>query len=159
MSVHVMAGQHRVGIGEGTLSIIGLGSCVAVVLYDETSQVGGLAHVLLPDPSYSTDTDKLGRYASTAIPALLDELTMAGADRARITARLVGGSCMFQELLPPDQPHIGARNVDAARLALARDGVSIVAEDVGGDFGRSIHFDLEDGRLRVSSQLRGHVEI
>lgn len=66
---------------------------------------------------------------------------------------------MFQELLPPDQPHIGARNVEAARRALARDKISVVAEDVGGDFGRSIHFDLGDGRLRVSSQARGQIEI
>ncbi len=154
-----MAGERRLGKGEGTLSILGLGSCVAVVLYDETSRVGGLAHVLLPDPSYSRHSDRRGRYASTAIPALLDELIQAGADRTRVTARLVGGACMFQELLPPNQPHIGARNVDAARQALARGGISIVAEDVGGDYGRSIHFDLGDGRLRVSSQAHGHVEV
>ncbi len=157
--MHVLAGERRVGKGGGTLSILGLGSCVAVVLYDETSRVGGLAHVLLPDPSYSREAEKRGRYATTAIPALLDELLQAGAARARVTARLVGGACMFQELLPPGQPHIGARNVDAARLALARDKISVVAEDVGGDFGRSIHFDLLDGRLRVSSQARGQIEI
>ncbi len=66
---------------------------------------------------------------------------------------------MFQELLPLDQPHIGARNVDAARHALARDQIPVVAEEVGGDFGRSIHFDLGDGRLCVSSQARGQIEI
>lgn len=154
-----MAGERRVGRGAGTLSILGLGSCVAVVLYDETSRVGGLAHVLLPDPSYSRNSDKRGRYASTAIPALVEEVVEAGADRGRVTARLVGGACMFQELLPPDQPHLGARNIDAARQALARDGIAIVAEDVGGDFGRSIHFDLADGRLRVSSQAHGPVEL
>jgi chemotaxis protein CheD len=159
MSVHVMAGERRVGMGVGTLTILGLGSCVAVVLYDEASRVGGLAHVLLPDPSYSRDSDRRGRYASTAIPALLEEVVVAGAARTRVTARLVGGACMFQELLPADQPHLGARNVDAARVALTRDGISIVAEDVGGDFGRSIHFDLADGRLRVSSQARGQIEI
>ncbi len=141
------------------MTILGLGSCVAVVLYDAISRVGGLAHVLLPDPSYSSEPEKHWRYASTAIPGLVRELEAAGADRRRITARLVGGACMFQDLLPQNQPHLGERNVGAARAALARDGITVVAEEVGGDFGRAIHFDLNDGRLRISSYRHGHVEI
>jgi chemotaxis protein CheD len=33
---------------EGTIATIGLGSCVAIALYDPAAHVGGLAHVLLP---------------------------------------------------------------------------------------------------------------
>ncbi len=159
MREFVLAGERRVGKGEGVLSVLGLGSCVAIVLYDETVRVGGLAHVLLPDPTCSSDPEKRGRFAETAVPDLVAELESAGADRRRITARLVGGACMFQDLMPPGKTHIGEKNVEAARAALAVDGVPVVAEEVGGDNGRSLHFDLRDGRIRITWKGTGHVEI
>ena len=66
---------------------------------------------------------------------------------------------MFQDMLPQDRPNIGQRNVAAARSALARVGIPIIAEEVGGEFGRSIDFDLANGRIRVSSQGKNRVEI
>jgi chemotaxis protein CheD len=151
-------GDRRVGQGKGTLSITGLGSCVAIVLYDEASHVGGLAHVLLPDPSFS-NRDRCWLFVTEAVPALLDELEEAGAERSRLTARLVGGAAMFQDTSPQDRPNIGRRNVSAARKILARIGIPIVAEDVGGEFGRSIDFDLSNGRIQISSQGKNRVEI
>ncbi|UCC74764.1 MAG: chemotaxis protein CheD [Gemmatimonadota bacterium] len=158
MRVYVPMGERRVGKREGTLSITGLGSCVAVVLYDDQCRVGGLVHVLLPDPTFSK-RDRCWLFATTAIPALVRELEEAGADRARLTARLVGGATMFQDLLPQDKPNIGQRNIVAARSTLAKNGIPIVAEEVGGEFGRSVDFDLSDGRIRVSSQGKNRVEI
>jgi chemotaxis protein CheD len=151
-------GDRRVAQGEGTLSITGLGSCVAIVLYDEGTRVGGLAHVLLPDPSFS-QRERCWLFVTEAIPALLDELEEAGAERSRLTARLVGGAAMFQELSPQDRPNMGRRNVSAAREMLARVGIPVVAEDVGGEFGRSMDFDLSNGRIQISSQGKSRVEI
>jgi chemotaxis protein CheD len=151
-------GDRCVGQGEGTLSITGLGSCVAIVLYDEASQVGGLAHVLLPDRSFSK-RDRCWLFVTEAVPALLNELEEAGAVHSRLTARLVGGAAMFQDLALQDRPNIGRRNISAARKALARAGIPIVAEDVGGGFGRSIDFDLSNGRVVVFTQGKSRVEI
>jgi chemotaxis protein CheD len=66
---------------------------------------------------------------------------------------------MFEDLAPQDRPNVGRRNIGAAREVLARAGIPIVAEDVGGGFGRSIDFDLSNGRLVVSSQGKSRVEI
>ncbi len=159
MRKFVLAGQSCVGKREGVLSVLGLGSCVAVVLYDENARVGGLAHVLLPDPAFSSNSHKCWRFATTAIPQLVEDLVAAGASRERIEARIVGGACMFQDLMPNNGPHIGERNIVAARTALSQDGITIVAEEVGGDFGRSIDFRLADGRVRVSSHGREDVDI
>ncbi len=159
MREFVLAGERRIGRGEGTLSVLGLGSCVAIMLYDRATSIGGLAHVLLPDPAFSSHRDKTWRFATTAIPQLVNELVSAGADLKRIRARLVGGACMFQDLMQENGPHIGERNVVAARAALGRTGIAVVAEEVGGDFGRSVDFDLADGRVRVSSHGRDNVEI
>jgi chemotaxis protein CheD len=155
----ILSGQRCVRKREGVLSVLGLGSCVAIVLYDEDARVGGLAHVLLPDPAFSSNSHKRWRFATTAIPQLVKDVVGAGATRERITARIVGGACMFQDLMPNNGPHIGERNIMAARTALRQDGIRIVAEEVGGDFGRSIDFHLADGRVRVSSHGREDVGI
>lgn len=153
------AGERRVGRGEGILAVAGLGSCVAVMLYDPLSRVGGLAHVLLPDPTFSSQPHRRWRYATTAIPELIHELVLAGADRQRLTARIVGGATMFQDIMPKNQPNIGERNIRAARTVLGEAGVPILAEQVGGDFGRSVEFDLGDGVVRVSAQGKNRVEL
>lgn len=159
MRDYVLAGDRRVGKGRGVLSVVGLGSCVAVILYDESTRIGGLAHVLLPDPTFSSNPEKRWRFAMTAIPDLLEELESAGAMRERIEARLVGGACMFQELMTENGPHIGERNVTAARAALSEGGINLVGQEVGGDYGRSVDFNLETGQVRVSSQRTGDVDL
>ena len=159
MKHFVGAGERRIGREDEMLTVLGIGSCVIVMMYDHGSRVGGLAHILLPDPSYNENAERRWRYATTAIPALVDEMIAAGAARNGLTARLVGGACMFRELLPKGEPNIGERNVAAARLALREKVIPIVGEDVGGDFGRSVFFKLSDGRVRVTSHGREHVEI
>lgn len=49
---------------------------------------------------------------------------------------------------------IGPRNVDACRRALAKWGIPMVGEDVGGSTGRTIELHSEDGRLWVRT-VRG----
>ena len=46
---------------------------------------------------------------------------------------------------------IGARNVMAAKEALHKEGVSILAEDTGKNYGRTVFFHAEDGRIQVST--------
>lgn len=154
--------DRRVGIaelaaasGEGTLSTIGLGSCVAILLYDADARVGGLAHVLLPDADSGRDRANPARYASTALPVLVKEMTALGAVPGRLTARLAGGASMFANLVPKGTVTIGTRNVDAAREVLAAAGIPLVGEDVGQDHGRSVYLSVADGRVEVRSLARG----
>ena len=70
--------------------------------------------------------------------------------------QLVGGASMFANLIPAGSINIGDRNLTAARRALAERGVPIIAEDVGSDHGRSVHFHLEDGRVEVHSLKKGN---
>ncbi len=158
--------EHRVGIaalaalaavqGDEVLSTLGLGSCVAVVLYDAEARVGGLAHVLLPEPGGSRDRENPARVAETAVPALIAEMTALGADPKRLTARIAGGASMFSSLLPRGMPTIGTRNVEASRRALAAAGIRVVAEDVGEEHGRSVYLRLADGQVEVRSLARGN---
>ena len=144
--------------GSGTLVTHGLGSCVAIVLYDASARVAGLAHILLPNESYSRDRSRPTKFADTAIPYLIDEMRRAGAGR-RLTARLIGGASMFGTLLSTNGVNMGDRNVASARVALGRAGVVITGEDVGGDFGRTVSVSVADGTVTVTSLLRGPREL
>jgi len=145
----VKLAEYAVVRGSGTLATLGLGSCVAVVLHDATRQVGALGHVLLPSRSLARDSGRPAKFADQAVPAMLEAMGKAGADPRRIEARLVGGAAMFAALLPTGTVHMGERNVLACRKALRTGGIPIVAEEVGGDSGRSVYFDVASGTVTV----------
>jgi len=153
--VIVTLGQLAVRRAPATIAALGLGSCVAVLLYDDKARVGGLAHVLLPTAGDATMLSQPARYAQSAVPALRDAVVAAGAEPRRLVARLVGGATMFSNLVAPGLISIGQRNTVAIRRGLDRLGIPVVSEAVGGDFGRSVHFDLGSGIARVSSATHG----
>lgn len=138
---------------------LGLGSCVAIVLYDAVARAGGLAHVLLPSPTLARDRSNRAKFPETAVPLLVEEMEKLGAARSRLRARLVGGAAMFASASLPGVAQMGERNVLASREALKAAHIPLVAEDTGMDYGRSVFFRLEDGRLEVRSVLKGNREL
>jgi chemotaxis protein CheD len=140
--------------GDTVIATVGLGSCVAIALYDSVTCVGGLAHVLLPSESMARDRTNRAKFPAAAVPMLLAEMRGLGS-QGKVTARLVGGASMFASLLPTGGVNIGERNVAASRAALAAAGVPLLGEDVGGDYGRSVYFHLTDGRIEVHSLKAG----
>lgn len=155
----VRVAELATGKQAGILTALGLGSCVAALLWDPTTSIGGMAHILLPAPPPRERHNAPGRYAQTAIPLLLQQMQQAGASRSAITARLVGGAAMFSNLLAPGLIHTGERNVLATREALHAAGIPLRAEWVGGDFGRSVELDLATGKVTASSMRHGAREL
>lgn len=147
----VRLGMMVVSNGGETLTALGLGSCVAVLLHDPRAGVGGMAHVLLPSQSLSRDRSNPGRAADAAVPALVEQMTGLGASHPLMVARMVGGASMFSDLLAAGTVHIGERNVVACRLALRKAGIPIVGEAVGGKGSRSVWFDVGLGSVTVRS--------
>jgi len=141
--------------GDVALITLGLGSCVAVAVYDADATVGGLLHVLLPSQSLASDRSAPAKFPETGVPFLVDRVRECGATPRRLTARIAGGASMFANLNSPSVSTIGERNVIAAREALGRAGIPIVGEDTGKDYGRSVFFFLETGRLEVRSYAHG----
>lgn len=138
---------------------MGLGSCVAAILWDPITKIGGMAHVLLPSPPPRGRVVPPGRYAQTAIPQLVIMMSQAGASRSALTARLVGGASMFANLLAPGLIHTGERNVLATREALHTAGIPLRGQWVGGDFGRSVALDLASGKVTAASVRHGVREL
>jgi chemotaxis protein CheD len=119
-----------------------LGSCVAVCAWDPYAEVGGANHFLLPH-TFTTGQPS-PRFGNVAIQQLLDQLLASGASRRNLKAKLFGGSCVLQAFQGREE-HLGSQNVLAARAQLEGEGIPVVAEDVGGNSGRRVIFQTDDG--------------
>ena len=111
-------------------------------------------------PRASTDVVKTGKFADTAIPNLVDRLARIGARPKCLKCKIVGGAQMFEipgsrnkyaGLTCGPASHIGARNVDAVKMALEKLKIPIVGEETGGNHGRTVKFDSCTGDVEVSS--------
>ncbi|MBX7167009.1 MAG: chemotaxis protein CheD [Pirellulales bacterium] len=121
-----------------------LGSCVGIAIFDRTSGLGALAHVVLPDSRGATETP--GKYADTAIATMKHELLCRGAMPVALVAKIAGGATMFGQRTAGD---VGAKNCEAVRAHLAEHKIRLIAEHIGGDKGRVILFNLADASVQV----------
>lgn len=132
----------------GLLMTIGLGSCVGIALYDQRAKVAGLAHILLSESSLFPKKSNLAKFADTAVPLLLYEMGKVGAAKSRITAKIAGGSELFQ--CNGVLKSVGARNIIATKKALNLEGIPLLSADVGGKVGRTMHFYADDGKVLIT---------
>lgn len=144
----VKMADHAVGDENTVLTTLGLGSCIGIALYDKFAQVGGLVHIMLPK---NPGGKKLVKYADTGIPYLIEEVEAIGAKKRRLSAKIVGGAGMFKSESGDSVMKIGERNIEAVRKNLKAIGIKIIGSDVGEDYGRSMYFYLNDGRVEVKS--------
>lgn len=151
--IHLNVAEFGVAGAGVVLATTGLGSCVALILWDARVRIGAMAHILLPHEGLSREPGRPARYSTTAVPLLVDEMGRRGA--ANLTAKLVGGASMFGRLLTSGGVNMGERNVVATRRALGQARIAVSAEDVGGDYGRSVYFDVSTGAVRVVSLAHG----
>ncbi len=133
------------------LVIYGLGSCIALIMIDEEHRVHGMSHILLPYPKRESDelSPLKHKYASTSVPTLFTSLVANGGTAASIKALVIGGS----DLIDHSLISVGSDNIAAVRKELARLGIKIYKEDVGGQKGRTIIFDTS--KMLVHVKLSG----
>jgi chemotaxis protein CheD len=160
----VKISEFRVERAPLLLKIAGLGSCVALAVYDPILKIGGLAHILLPGPAPAAEKNvppdrNVSKYADLAVPSLLSAMKNAGCFPRDLVAKIAGGSNMFQgppgaEADFPAKAGIGERNVEAVKVQLTRLELPLSGQDIGGNAGRTLVFDLASGQLIITN-LRG----
>jgi chemotaxis protein CheD len=133
---------------------LGLGSCIGLVVVDDRGPVAAMAHVVLPESNGNAAA--AGKFADTAIPQLIRELTSIGATRSRLSAVLVGGAQMFASAGKLD---VGARNEQAVRDALQAHGIPVRAAATGGNSGRTMRVYLESRSITCKQAGCEEVEI
>ncbi|MGH2906644.1 MAG: chemotaxis protein CheD [Solirubrobacterales bacterium] len=142
------------------LTVVGLGSCVAVVLIAPEKGAAGLAHVVLPELRMTGGREApAGKFADTAVPAMLEELRKRNVKPGDLYGVLVGGATMFGHKPGSKLAGVGDRNAEAAREQLAKHGIGIASEDIGGTNGRSVQVFVGDGKVVAKSGIEPPVEL
>lgn len=126
-----------------------LGSCIGVCLYDPLLKIAGMTHILLPCKRDAVNQNNSYKFADSGIRRLIQDMEARGAKKDRMTAKMAGGASMFKFL--EGNMDIGSRNIKAAREILIQEKIPLLAEDTGKDYGRTICFSAETGRLTIKS--------
>lgn len=143
-----------------TIRTSGLGSCVGVVVFDQMKELAGMAHIMLPDSTLSKGSAlNPAKYADTALYELVNRLVNKGARLSSMRAKMAGGAQMFQFSNGNDLMRIGPRNVEAVRTTLDELRIQIVAEDVGGNSGRTIEFNPKTNLLNIRTVNKRVIDI
>lgn len=133
------------------LTTLGLGSCVGIALYDSATKISGLAHIMLPDSTQMRNNTNIAKFADTGIAELIRQMTAAGASKIRLTAKIAGGAQMFAMKDNSDFMRVGERNVEAVKAILAKEGIRIIAQDTGLNYGRTVELDSATGEYLIKS--------
>lgn len=147
--IQVGIADYKVATSPQKLITLGLGSCVGVALYDSVSKVGGLLHIMLPDSTQFQNVSKPAKFADTGIPLMIDDIKRRGGNVTRLTAKLAGGAQMFSGLDEKFVLNIGQRNSLMVREILKKMGIRILAEELGGNKGRTMIFDTTSGQVTI----------
>lgn len=144
----------------GVLITLGLGSCVGIALYDKQIKIAGLAHIMLPSSKLIKNNENKAKFADTAIYQLLDDMARLGAKENRISAKLAGGAQMFSfKNKTNDILNIGQRNVLSALEILDELKIPVLAQDIGGNYGRTVELYAETGAFLIKTIGHGIKEI
>ncbi len=135
----------------GILTTLGLGSCVGICLYDSSTRISGLVHIMLPDSKQIKNNANPAKFADTGISVLVEDMVRTGARRKKIVSKIAGGSQMFSFNDSSDVMRIGSRNVTATKEILRQLNIPLIAEDTGGNYGRTIELFSETGILLIKT--------
>lgn len=133
------------------ITTLGLGSCIGIALYDSSTKIGGLAHIMLPDSTQIRNNSNIAKFADTGIEELVRQMTSAGASKAHLKAKIAGGAKMFAVSGLSDVGNIGARNAEASKQKLKELGIPLIAEDTGLNYGRTVELHCETGEFYIKS--------
>ncbi|MGO2084118.1 chemotaxis protein CheD [Vagococcus sp.] len=162
-----MVNDVKVGISDfkitqapNKLQTLGLGSCVAIFIYDERKKIGGLSHIMLPDSLMFQHRSelKVEKFADLAIKAMVNELKLKYHCQS-LVAKIAGGSNMFSFNTQSQSKNIGERNVIAVLTELKQLKIPIIAKDVGGKTGRSFFANLETFEVTIKRVNREIIKL
>ena len=157
--MHVAENLHPVAISEMVVSAdpadvlvaYGLGSCVAICLYDPLARVGGMLHALLPTLRNNNRANTPTKFVEQGIPLLVNALIALGANPARLIAHLCGGACVLTAPSFNGTLNIGQLNIQAARKGLQVANLKLRGQATGGDKGRTVRLYLVNGQVTVKT--------
>jgi chemotaxis protein CheD len=154
-SVRIGIAEFKIAHTPTSILTTGLGSCVGICLWDPLIKMGGMVHIMLPDSKQGRNVINRAKYADSGIELLIEELCKNGARKGRLVAKIAGGAQMFNFPNANEMMKIGNRNIIAVKKVLKIYKIKLLAEDTGGNYGRTIEFFTKNGQLLVRSIHKG----
>jgi len=140
---HISAGSFYVGGKSPMILKAYLGTCVGIALYDDQVGVGGLIHLLLPEPVSQNILDTPEKYASTGLPIFLKALYDLGAVRENLKACIAGGALVGPINEQDLALDIGGRTAETALKILKNENIPVTFSETGGFFSCCLSLDMD----------------
>ena len=136
-----------------------LGSCLWITFYSPEKKAGAMAHPMLPDIDKAKMKSNPNRYVNSVIVKTLDEMGKLEILKSRLEIKIFGGAHMFSFITADSLLNVGEKNIETAKELFGKLGLKIIAEEVGGTFGRTIELNLENGKVFVDTVSWGRKEV
>ncbi len=153
--VHVGIADMKIDNSPKKLKTV-LGSCVGICFYEPKQKIGSMAHIMLPKKHNVVKNNY--KFADTAIPEMIKYFKKKSIRIDELQAKIFGGAQIFFSNSNSVIPDIGNMNIEMVRKILKKYKIPIISEEVGGTKGRTIIFDLEDGKV-LCKQFAGSEKI
>lgn len=142
----VLPGDYRLATDEDELLVTILGSCVSACIRNPRNGYGGMNHFMLPAGDNQSSWGGLEaafRYGNFAMEKLMNEIIKTGCAKEELEIKLFGGASVSNIL-----SDVGERNIKFVREYLKNEGLRPVAEDLGGERPRRIHYCPFTGKVQ-----------
>ena len=146
---HVAAGSYYIDTQKPMILEAYLGTCLGVAIYDPLAAVGGLIHLLLPEPMSIDGTFQPEKYASTGFPLFLQALAGAGAAVENMKACIAGGALVGPLEDSDLELDIGGRTAERVMQIIAAEGICVDKLETGGFFTCSLTLNLSTWECRI----------
>lgn len=152
-----MAIAHRYHVAAGTFHISErmplvlqayLGTCVGLALHCKSTGIGGMIHLLLPEPVSGT-TSQPEKYAATGVPMFIEALLEKGAKREALVAGIAGGALVGPISEQDLSLDIGGRTAEVVRKILSDYDITVEQSETGGFFTCCLNLDMKNGACTI----------
>ena len=124
-----------------SIRISGLGSCIALIMYDKKNEIHAMSHILLPEKKTNKKYNLMEyphKYVDSSVRELFNDFLALGAEKRNIKACIIGGADIFRNGIYS----IGEKNIKKVREELKKMDIPLECEEVGGYRGRVIKYDI-----------------
>ena len=126
-----------------------LGTCVGVACYDPVAGIGGLIHLLLPEPVSEKGSSHPEKYASSGFPMFLKAMCDAGASTENLKACIAGGALVGPIDDSDLELDIGGRTAERVMQYIAEEKITIEKLETGGFFTCHLTLDMDTWECRI----------
>lgn len=135
-----------------------LGSCVAVTMFHLHTRFAGICHALLPEgsaPPHPCEGVNDGyKFVDSVIRAMFNFFERFGIPRKQIKVKVFGGGDVLEISEGSTGVSVGKKNIAATSKLLDEYGIIPAAVDVGGVYGRKLHFITHTGDVYIKKLAR-----